>query len=115
MRNWAAIRERYLHDGLPTRLGGLAANLVRIKSFADQNGSHEVVASLIEESKFLIEWTAGEIEVERAAELVALQVELAGWQLRWPRIGGDTQARSRVAQEAANWSDRVMGMSGLLR
>jgi hypothetical protein len=115
MKNWAAIRERYLRDGPPTRLGGLAANLLRIKSFADRNGRHEVVASLIEESKLLIEWTAGEIEADRAAQLVALQVELAGWQLLWPHVSRDPEARSRVAREAAIWSDRVMEMSGLLR
>jgi broad specificity phosphatase PhoE len=115
MKNQAAIRGRYLRDGPPTRLGGLAANLLRIKSFADRNGSHEVVVSLIEESKLLIEWTAGEFEADRAAQLVALQVELAGWQLRWPQVCGDPEARSRVAQRAANWSDRVMEMSGLLR
>jgi hypothetical protein len=115
MKDWAAIRERYLRDGLPTRLGGLAANLVRIKSFAAQGGSHEVVASLMEESKRLIEWTAGEIDVDRAAELVTLQVELARWQLRWRRIGDNAQAGSRVAQDAAIWSERVLEMSGLLR
>lgn len=115
MKNQAAIRERYLRDDPPTRLGGLAANLLRIKSFADRNGSQDAVVSLIEESKFLIEWTAGEFEADRAAQLVALQVKLAGWQLLWPRVGGDPEARKRVAQEAASWSDRVMEMSGLLR
>lgn len=115
MSDWAAIQERYLRDEPPARLGALAANLARIKSFSAQGHSHEVVASLMEESKRFIEWTAGEIELDRAAELVALQVELAGWQLRWPRIRDDAQARSHVAQEAANWSARVMEMSGLLR
>jgi hypothetical protein len=115
MKNRVAIRERYLRDGVPTRLGGLAANLLRIKSFADRNGSDEAVVSLIEESKLLIEWTAGEFEADRAAQLVALQVELAGWQLLWPQVDGDPEVRGHVAQEAASWSNRVMEMSGLLR
>jgi hypothetical protein len=115
MRSRAAIRERYLRDGVPTRLGGLAANLLRIKSFADRNGSDEVVVSLIEESKLLIEWTAGEFEADRAAQLVVLQIELAGWQLLWPQVDRDPEVRGRVAQEAASWSNRVMEMSGLLR
>ena len=33
MKDWTAIRERYLRDQLPIRLGGLAAHLSRIKSF----------------------------------------------------------------------------------
>jgi hypothetical protein len=114
MRDWTAIRERYLRDGLPARLGSLAANLGRIKSFAALSGSHEVVASLIDESKRLIEWTAAETEANTAAELVTLQVELAGWQRSWPTIRHDPEARNRVAEKAGTWSRRVLELSGLL-
>jgi hypothetical protein len=51
MTNWTAIRGRYLREAVPTRLGGLAANLGRIKSFAYTGSNPEVVASLMEESK----------------------------------------------------------------
>jgi hypothetical protein len=37
MKDWTTIRDRYLHDALPIRLGGLAANLARIKSFSDEH------------------------------------------------------------------------------
>ena len=63
MRNWAAIRERYLRDSLPIRLGGLAANLARIKSFSDHPDHRDVIESLLDESKFFIEWTAPETEI----------------------------------------------------
>lgn len=115
MRDYVALRERYLRDGLPIRLGGLAANLARIRSFAAQGGSDDVVESLIDESKWFIEWTAGELGVDRAAELVALQVQLARWQLQWPRIRHNAEARGRVAEDGAVWSQRVLEMSGLLR
>jgi len=115
MKDWEAIRERYLRDGLPACLGGLAANPGRIRSFAAQDGSQEVVPSLIEESERLIEWTAGEMEVHSAAELVSLQVLLARWRVRWPRIRDHAGARGRVAEDAAVWSERVLEMSGLLR
>ena len=32
MRDWNALKERYLRDELPIRLGNLASNLARIKS-----------------------------------------------------------------------------------
>lgn len=115
MKDWAAIRDRYLRDGLPTRLGGLATNLGRIRSFAAHDGSQDAVPSLIEESKRLIEWTAGEMGVDGAAELVSLQVQLARWQLQWPRIRDNAEARGRVAEDGAAWSQRVLEMSGLLR
>jgi hypothetical protein len=71
-KNWTAIRERYLRDKLPIRLGGLAANLARIKSFSNHVANRDLVESILEESKFFIEWTANEVEVTIAAELVEL-------------------------------------------
>jgi len=114
MRDWTALRERYLRDGLPTRLGGLAANLGRIKSFAAHGGSREVVESLMDESRLFIEWTAAEAEVSTAAELVEIQVQLAGWLDSWPRIRDDPAMRNKVAEQAGVWSQRVLEMSGLL-
>jgi hypothetical protein len=114
MKDWTAIRERYLQDRLPIRLGGLAANLSRIKSFAAQDASREAVESMIAESKFFIEWTAAEAEVNTAAELVELQVQLARWQRNWSRIWADQDQRRKVVEQSAAWSQRVLEMSGLL-
>ena len=72
MKDWTTIRDRYLRDTLPIRLGGLAANLARIKSFSHNIANYKVIESLLEESKFFIEWTANATEVNTAAELVEL-------------------------------------------
>ena len=114
MKDWTSIRERYLRDTLPVRLGGLAANLSRIKSFAAHDASRDAVESMIAESKFFIEWTAAEAEVNTAAELVELQVQLARWQRNWSRIWADHDQRRKVAEQSAAWSQRVLEMSGLL-
>ncbi len=114
MRDWATIRERYLRDELPTRLGGIAANLGRIRSFAAQRASDEVVESLMDESRHFIEWTAAEAEIDTAAELVELQVELAGWQRSWAQIRDDAALRDQLSKKAGIWSKRVLEMSGLL-
>jgi len=114
VRDWRAIRERYLRDGLPSRFGGLAANLGRIKSFAAQGASGEVVESLMDESARFIEWTAAEAEINAAAELVELQVQLASWRRSWPQIQKDPALRNQVAEQAGAWSRRVLEMSGLL-
>lgn len=114
MRDWTAIQERYLKDALPTRLGGLAANLGRIKAFAGGGTSDEVVESLMEESKHFIEWIAAEAEVDIGAQLVELQVELASWQRSWRQTRDDAALRKQLAAKAGTWSERVLGMSGLL-
>ncbi len=114
MKYSTALRERYLRDGVPVRLGGLAANLGRIRAFTALSGSDDVVASLIHESKHFIEWTAAALEVSAAAELISLQVELAVWERTWPRIREDPSLRKELAEKAEGWSQRVLNLSGLL-
>jgi hypothetical protein len=114
MKDWTAKRERYLREAVPTRLGELAANLARIRSFSMNDLNCGAVAHLIEESKFFIEWTAIDAGIDQAAELVELQVQLARWQLSWSTIWADNSQRTKVAEQAKVWSDRVLEMSGLL-
>ena len=114
MKDWTAIRERYLRDALPVRLGGLAANLRRVQSFSSHDANYEVVESILDESKYFIEWTAAEAEIEAAAVLVELQIQLACWQRRWATIWADPVQRNRVAEQSSAWSKRILDLSGLL-
>ena len=113
-----AIRERYLRDGLLIRLGGLAANLARIVSFANQ--PHETgkysgaVAYLLEESKWFIEWNGPDAPLETQAELVQLQIQLAVWHRAWTQRRMDESQRREMITQARVWSDRVLEFSGLL-
>ena len=75
IKDWTAIRERFMKDPLPVRLGGLAANLSRIKSFSANENSRETVASLIDESK--IQYKEGEGNAT-AADVAAIQAQLNG-------------------------------------
>jgi len=115
MKDWTAIQERYMQDELPVRLGGLAANLSRIKSFSANEASRETVASLIDESKMYIEWTAAQAEIHTAEKLVELQVQLARWQLQWQSIWNDKSKRDQLAEKSSTWSRKVLELSGLLK
>jgi hypothetical protein len=115
VRDRSAIQERYLRDTLPVRLGGLAGNLSRIRSFAAHEANRDAVESLIDESKYFIEWTAADAEMQTAAELVALQIQLARWQCSWSLVWVDLEQRRRFAEEWSIWSKRVLELSGLLR
>ena len=110
-----AIRERYLRDTLPVRLGGLAANLSRVKSFAAHDASRDAVESLIDESKYFIEWTATDAETQTAAEFVDLQIQLSQWQYNWVHIWTDPVQRCQIAEASNIWSKRVLELSGLLK
>jgi hypothetical protein len=114
MKDWTLIRDRYLRDEFSVRMGGLAANLSRINSFVAHDANREVVESIIDESKFFIEWIAAQAEINTAGELVELQIQLARWHWNWPRIWADPVLRNEVALQSKSWSKRILELSGLL-
>ena len=114
MRDWTLIRERYMRDELPIRLGGLSANLARLSTAARVPLNQSLADGLLAESKWFIEWTAGDAEVDTAAQLVELQIQLARWQFRLDDNWADSTKRSGIGDQAHEWSNRVLELSGLL-
>ncbi len=114
MNNLEERRIRYMQDGLPIRLGGLAANLARIVSFSRNPANKDAVNSLIEESKYFIEWTAPEAELQTSAELAEIQINLAIWQQNWDANWNDSMKRSEIVQQAKHYSNSILQKSGLL-
>lgn len=109
------LRERFIRDQSSVRLGGIAANLARIESFADHPGHGPVIERLIRESEFFIEWTVTDTELPVQEALVECQRTLARWRLNWKNIWDDDSTRASVASEAGRWSQRLLELSGLLR
>ena len=107
-------RERYLRDPLPIRLGGIAANLARVVSFAENPLSQPAVASMLYESKFFIEWAAPTAPIDIAVPLVELQLALVRWHNLWSKNSSDPAVRNSLIEFAREWSDRLLQMSGLL-
>lgn len=114
MKNADERRNRYLRDTLPIRMGGLAANLARVNSFAVHPGGKDAVAGLIEESKYFIEWTAIEFDISTATELVGIQRRLAQWHRNIDSIWKDENLRLAIGLEAKDISNRLLAKSGLL-
>lgn len=113
LKKISEIRERYLRDPLPIRLGGLAANLARINSFSKNINNKEAAESLVNECKYFIEWTADEAEMSIKEYLVKLQIEFALWQLRWDRIWIDDKTRAEIASSSKLYSEKLLVLSGL--
>ena len=107
------LRLRYLRDPMPVRLGALAANLARVTSFSKHDGHREAVLATLRESKWFIEWIAEDLNEQDAAELVRLQIRMAVWQIQSNKKWNDTYWRSELATQSAEWSHRILGMSGL--
>jgi len=69
------LRQRFLRDALPVRLGNLSATLGRISSNARESKDQSIVGNLLDEAKHLIEWTAADADITTAAELVERNYE----------------------------------------
>lgn len=115
MPNKEKLRERFLRDPLPRRLGGLAATLGRISSSARESSDPATVVHLLEEAKYLIEWTAADTEPEVAAELVSMQTLVNLWLKAWDKASQNKQQRILLSVQAKHWSDKAMDFSGLLK
>ena len=104
---------RFQNDDIQLRLGHIASNLARVRSFCN-TAYKKAVEIVIDETEWLSEWTAAEIEPEQAEELVNIQVQLARWQLTLDNIWLDELRIAEIAQQAETYSQRVLDMSGLL-
>jgi len=114
MKNNEKLRERFLRDPLPRRLGGLAATLGRISSSARNSTDPNSVADLLDEAKHLIEWTAADTEPGTAAELVQMQIMITLWQRAWDDASQNPKQRILLSVQAKDWSDKAVDFSGLV-
>lgn len=114
MNNIEERRERYLKDSVQIRLGGLAANLARISSFSRNPANFKAVKGLIEESKFFIEWTAKDAEIEKSSALVDLQINLALLERKLEENWQNEEVRANIGQQAKDWSKQVLKSANLI-
>lgn len=115
MNDLEARKNRYMQDTLPIRMGGIAANLSRVGSFIKFAEGKAAVGGLIEESKYFIEWTAAEFDLETTVELVDIQRKLVRWQNSLDKVWDDEAKRAELGADARNISDRLIARSGLLQ
>jgi hypothetical protein len=104
---------RFQSENTSNRLGHIASNLARLRTFCE-TAYPQAVESVADETMCFIEWTAAEIEPEYAEELVNIQVQIARWKLKFDSIWADESERKNMSEQASTWSKRVLDMSGLL-
>jgi hypothetical protein len=109
-----ARRERFYKDPLSIRLGNLASNLARLKSFTKHDLMGDAALRIVRESKHFIEWSASEAGLDLQVELLALQRELAWQELKWSVFWEDPCGREQIADRADHWAQRILMHSGLM-
>jgi hypothetical protein len=110
VKNIEAIKARYLQDDLQVRLGGIASNLARIASCSSDPDDWEAVQSMLEESKFFIEWVTPAAPLNVRAHLAKLQIDLALWHRRWAEVHTNSEKRKKLAQLARSESVSILAL-----
>jgi len=110
MKNLSQIKERYLREPFNMRVGHLASDLVRISTFSDITA----IKDIVEESKFFIEWIAGEAAFDVQVLLVEMQSKLALWQRRILTHSDNTRDLKELKETTKAWSEKLLEISGLL-
>ena len=106
MRDLKMMRERFIRDGNPVRLGNLASDLLRLSKWIQARHNDEAIVDLMREIAWFMEWS-GDLAL---AELADMQREICRWRRAWPI----EQARHILALRASQMSNRVLAWSGLL-
>ncbi len=113
MNKLFATRERFLRDRVPVRLGGIASNLARIRSFSEDPSLGDAMKGVLLQTGLFIDWVAPDLDPEHQALLLDLQRLIARCRARWEKLWPDPIARAALGREASQWSDRILALSGL--
>jgi hypothetical protein len=107
MRDLKEMRERYLRDEIPVRMGNMASSLLRLNKWVRNRHNDEAIVDLMREIAWFLEW-CGDLAL---VELAEMQREICRWRRVWPV----EQARAVLALRALQMSNRVLEISGLVK
>lgn len=107
-------RERFERQPYSRRLGSIAANLERIASFSRRTENEPAVATLIQESRHFIEWSASSADEATLFHLASCQRVLTRWSRYFATMWRDEPRRAEIAETAHEWADVLLQDSGLL-
>jgi hypothetical protein len=105
MRDLQRMRERYLRDEKPIRMGNMASSLLRLSQWVKKRHKDEAIIDLMREIAWFMEWN-GDLAL---AELADMQREICRWRRAWPV----EQARPILSLRALQMSKRILELSGL--
>ncbi len=106
MKDLQKMRNRFIRDESPVRMGNLASDLLRLSKWVRSGHKDEAIVDLMRQIAWLMEWS-GDLA---SAELADMQREICRWRRIWPV----EQARRILALRASQMSNRILGSSGLL-
>lgn len=115
MKNTAERLSRYLSDPPEVQVGGIAANLARIRSFSQNPDNRTIVSGLIDETALYLRNVKVPDDSAMATDLVRLQTLVELWSAILIDPTASPESLVSIADQAGNWSQRLIEGAGLLR
>ena len=106
MKDLQKMRDRFIRDESPVRMGNLASSLLRLRKWVQTGHNDEAIVDLMRQIAWLMEWS-GDLA---SSDLADMQGEICRWRRVWPV----DQARPILALRASQMSNRILESSGLL-
>jgi hypothetical protein len=110
----AEIKERYLKETVPMRLGHLASDLARIASLLEMRVGPETVRTVIKEGLCFVEWTAGDVDEETRSALIEIQRSLLKIDKDLGFFAGQSQRKIEVREWLRATSGNLLQKAGFL-
>lgn len=108
------LRQRYLRDDWPIRLGNLASTLARASATATNPRAWSITTSALREGMLMMEWNLQSAPTEILIQLAPLQAELALWKRGWEALTHSPALQTLLARRTREMSDKILQLSGLL-
>jgi hypothetical protein len=106
MKDLKKMRERYLKDAVPVRLGNIASEILRLSGWLMDARMDSAAIKQVRIIAWLLEWSGD----TGRPELADMQRELC----RWLRTGFPKDERMPYALRAREMSEQILNLSGLL-
>ncbi len=109
MNNTLLEKQAFIKNDLPNRLRQLADHLLKINSLSSDDAQSTL--GLIKDCRYLIEWTAPEMEIDQAVKLVEIQRKLSYWLFHWETIYNDESRLQQVNQDCEALAQVVLAIT----
>jgi hypothetical protein len=106
MNNSLLEQQAFIKNDLPSRLKQLADHLLQIKSLSGHDA--QSTSDLIKDCRYLIEWTAPEMEIDRAVKIVEIQRQLSYWLFHWDNVCSNDAKLQQVRQDCGTLAQTVL-------
>ncbi len=113
--DWQELRERYMRDEWPIRLGNLASTLGRVATAASNPKTLSTVPPSLRECMLFIEWNVHAMPHDILADFASMQSELGLWWKGWETAEQSPALRTLLSRRARDMSDRALELSSLLK